>query len=70
MLIENLKNAYQEWTGQVAVVQPVVSVPVRRSAANAPRFAKIEMQARRSRRQRRLERATQHGIQGWSVRTW
>jgi hypothetical protein len=70
MLIENLKNAYQEWMGQVDALQPVVAVPVSRSAANAPRFARSEMQARRSRRQRRQERAERHGINGWSVRTW
>jgi hypothetical protein len=70
MLIEKLKNAYQEWAGQVVAVQPVVTVPVSRPAANAPRYTKSEMQARRLRRQNRQQRATPHGIHGWSVRTW
>ncbi|MBT8048272.1 MAG: hypothetical protein HKN57_10300 [Xanthomonadales bacterium] len=70
MLIENLKNAYHEWVGQMPAAQPVVTVPLSRSAANSPRFAKTEMQARRLRRQRRQQRTMRHAIHGWSVRTW
>jgi len=45
-------------------------VPVARPAANAARFGKSEMQARRHRRQRRLERMGQHGVDGWTVSSW
>jgi len=70
MLIERLKTAYQEWSGQVETVQPVVAVPVSRPAANAPRYTRSEIQARRLRRQNRQQRGAAYGIHGWSVRTW
>ena len=57
-------------TSHVESVQPVVTVPVIRLAANAGSFENSEMQARRHRRQRRLERMGQHSINGWKVRAW
>lgn len=70
MLIDSLKNAYREFTGQVHTLQPVVTVPARLPAANQDSFSRAEMQARRLRRKSRQSRAVQHGINGWSVRAW
>lgn len=70
MLIDNLVRTYRELTGQVETIQPLVTVPVSRPAANASRFVNSEMQARRQRRQRRLGRSGQNGVSGWSIRTW
>ena len=70
MLIDNLVRTYRELTGAVETIQPLVTVPVNRPAANANRFVNTEMQARRHRRQRRLGRSAQYGVSGWSVRAW
>jgi len=70
MLIQRIKETYRGMTSQVSPVQPVVTVPASRPAANASSFMNTEMQARRQRRQRRLERAGQRNISGWSVRAW
>jgi hypothetical protein len=70
MLIDSIKKTYREMTSHVESVQPVVTVPVIRLAANAGSFENSEMQARRHRRQRRLERMGQHSINGWKVRAW
>jgi len=70
MLIDTLMDSYRELTGQVVAAQPVVTIPMVRPAANADSFAKTAMQARRHRRQRRLERNGTHGINGWTIRAW
>lgn len=70
MLIDTLMDSYRELTGQVRPAQPVVTVGASRPAANADSYEKAAMQARRHRRQRRLARMGQHGINGWTVRTW
>lgn len=70
MLIDSLMESYREFTGQAIQAQPVKTVPVKRSAANAGRFDKAEKQARRQRRQRRLERSELRSINGWTVRAW
>jgi len=70
MLIEYLMDSYRELTGRAVSAQPVVQVSAARRAANADSYEKAGMQARRHRRQRRLARTGQHGIDGWTVRTW
>jgi hypothetical protein len=70
MLIDYLKESYRELTGQVIPTQPVVTVSSTRPAANADSFEKTGVQARRHRRQRRLDRMGQSSINGWTVRTW
>jgi len=70
MLIDTIRDVYREITGNFVQGESVVTVPTHRVAANASTFANTEMQARRHRRQRRLERAERGGINGWTVRTW
>jgi hypothetical protein len=70
MLMDRIKKSYRGMTRHTNAVQPIVTVPDTRPAANASNFSESETQARRLRRQRRLERATRHGNLGWSVRSW
>ncbi|MBT8064225.1 MAG: hypothetical protein HKP03_06730 [Xanthomonadales bacterium] len=70
MLIDNIMKSYRDFTGRVELAQPVVTVPAILPAANAGSLAKAEMQARRLRRQRRMERTGGRGFTGWTVRTW
>lgn len=70
MLIEKIRDAYRELTGDIDRANPIVAVPARRPAANASSFDQSRKQARRLRRQRRLDRSTSHRIGGWAVRTW
>lgn len=67
MLINTIKSSYRDLIRNVTPVQPIVTVPNILAAANAGNFSKSEVQARRQRRQRRVERTVQRG---WSVRTW
>ena len=70
MLIDYLMESYRELTGQVGPAQPVITLRSTRPAANADRFERDEMQARRHRRQRRLARMGHSNVNGWTVRTW
>lgn len=70
MLIDTFREAYREFTGKLMSTESVSSVHTRRPAANAGNFAGSEIQARRHRRQRRLDRSGSFGIGGWKVRTW
>ena len=70
MLINAIKNVYQEFTGRLVSEKPIRAIPARRQAANANRFSDREMQARRLRRQFRNERTSMRRINGWSVRSW
>jgi len=70
MLMDRIRNTYREFTGQFVAVEPITTVATVRSAANSSSFVRTEMQARRQRRQRRLERGAAHNISGWAVRTW
>ncbi len=70
MLINTIKKSYREMIGHIDPVQPIVTVPVSRPAANASTFGQSEMQARRQRRERRMERVGQHDSFGWRVRAW
>jgi len=70
MLIDTIRDVYRELTGRITPVEPLVMVPMHRPAANAGNFTKSNMQARRLRRQRRLERFERRRINGWTVRTW
>jgi hypothetical protein len=70
MLMKTLLDTYRDVTRQLVRSEPVTTVPVTHSAANASRWIESTSQARRMRRQRRLERAESRIIGGWSVRTW
>ena len=70
MLINSIKKTYRELTGQFELAGPVVAIPDTLPAANASRLSNTEIQARRLRRQRRMERASKRGFIGWTVRTW
>lgn len=70
MLIDTLRNAYREMAGRMVPVEPITTVHSHRPAANAGNIAKTDMQARRHRRQRRLERGGYSHVGGWTVRSW
>lgn len=70
MLMNSIMQTYRELFGQVEMAQPLVTVPNTLPAANAGQLRKAEMQARRTRRQRRLVRASSRRFAGWTVRTW
>jgi hypothetical protein len=70
MLIESIRDAYREFTGDLVPGEPVTTLPSHRPAANAGDFGTNEAQARRQRRQRRLERSSNHSVSGWKVRAW
>jgi hypothetical protein len=70
MLIDSIRDVYREITGRITPAESIITVPTQRPAANAGNLAKTEMQARRHRRQRRMERSAGHSINGWTVRTW
>lgn len=70
MLIEMIRNSYREVTGHLSPAEPVTRVRNNRPAANADSFSQAEMQARRHRRQRRMERNAHRGLNGWTVRAW
>jgi hypothetical protein len=70
MLMNTIMKTYREITGQVETAQPIETLPITEPAANAGRFAKAGMQARRQRRLRRQVTATRRVNHGWSVRAW
>lgn len=70
MLMKILRDGYREMTSQFAHSEPISAVSTQRPAANASRFVKTGAQARRQRRQRRLDRGITHNVSGWTVRTW
>ena len=70
MLINVIRDAYREITGRITAVAPITTVTIRRPAANAGNIAKTDMQARRHRRQRRMDRVVLRSVNGWTVRTW
>ena len=70
MLMKRIRDTYREITGYIEPVAPVSMVPRYRPAANAGNIAKSDMQARRGRRQRRMERAGMRNVNGWTVRSW
>ena len=67
MFMNTIKRSYRDLIRHVTPVQPIVTVTNTQPAANAGKFSKSETQARRQRRQLRVE-PTVH--RGWSVRTW
>jgi hypothetical protein len=70
MLIKMSSEANRDVVRQLAPGQAVTALPVNQAAANASRWINENTQGRRLRRQRRMERAQQQRISGWSVRTW
>lgn len=70
MLISKIKQSYRDLIRHTKPVQPIVTVAVTRSAANASNFKDAEMQARRLRRQSRMNGAGHHTSAGWRVRAW
>jgi len=70
MLIERIKEAYSDFTSYFEPVGPITTVPTQRPAANTGTFSNTEMQARRHRRQRRMDRMGSRNSSGWAVRAW
>jgi hypothetical protein len=70
MLMKKIGSTYREIAGLFAPVEPIITVPAQRPAANASSFVRTDVQARRQRRQRRLDRGMSRGMSGWAVRTW
>jgi hypothetical protein len=70
MLIDRIVDSYRDMTGHTVQAQPVITVPVVRTAANSGQFEKSAVQARRQRRLRRMDRSGQRNINGWTVRAW
>ena len=70
MLMNTIKKSYRDLIGQTDPIQPIVTVPGTRPAANASNFSQAEIQARRLRRQRRMERSSLSSNSGWKVRAW
>jgi len=70
MLINRIRDTYREITGYIEPAAPVTVVSSQRPAANADNIEKSDMQARRGRRQRRMERVGMPNVSGWSVRSW
>ncbi len=70
MLIERIRDVYREFINPVVTDESITTIPANRPAANASSFEKNEVQARRQRRQRRLDRAAGQNMNGWAVRTW
>ena len=70
MLMKRIRDTYREITGHIEPVAPITMVPGHRPAANADNIVKSDMQARRDRRQRRMERVGMRNVSGWTVRSW
>lgn len=70
MLMKTLFDTDRDVTRQLVPADTMTTLPVNHNAANASRWIESTSQARRMRRQRRLERAESRGIGGWAVRTW
>lgn len=70
MLMNRIRDTYREITGYFEPATPITTVPSHRPAANADNIAKSDMQARRDRRRRRMERVALRNISGWTVRSW
>lgn len=63
-------NSQHDLATQRASGEALTTVAVDGAAANAGSWIKEGMQARRLRRQRRMQRSTSLRVNGWSVRTW
>jgi hypothetical protein len=70
MLMNVIKKSYRDLIRHTDPVQPIVTVPSVQPAANASGYSQSEMQARRQRRERRMDRVGQHSSSGWKVRAW
>lgn len=70
MLIEKIREVYRDYINPVVTAEAITTIPANRPAANERLFEDEEMQARRHRRQRRMNRAMANRIDGWAVRSW
>lgn len=70
MLINRIGQSSRDQIRHVNPAQTIVTVADIQPAANAGNYSQPEVQARRLRRQQRLERSGQGSRLGWSVRTW
>ena len=70
MLMQTLLDTYREVTRQVAPGKGVTTVETQSGAANASRWINEGTSSRRQRRVRRMVRADNHRVGGWSLRTW
>lgn len=70
MLMNRIKKSYRDLIRHTDEIQPIVTVPGTRPAANANNFSETETQERRLRRQRRMNRSSLSSNSGWKVRAW
>jgi len=70
MLIKRLLGSSREVIGFIEPAAPISIVPSHCPAANADNFATSDSQARRQRRQRRMELTGLRNVSGWTVRSW
>lgn len=70
MLMKKLLDSYRDVTRQLVPADSMTTLAVEHDAANAGRWVESTSLTRRTRRQRRLDRAQYRPISGWSVRTW
>ena len=70
MLMNRIRDTYREITGYIEPAAPITLVSSHQPAANADNIEKSDMQARRGRRQRRMDRVGMRNVSGWSVRSW
>jgi hypothetical protein len=69
MFMKTQRETERDATRHLTPGEPVTTVSVERTAANANRWIDTIAQAHRLRRQRRMARALRRMIGGWSVRT-
>ena len=70
MLMNRIRKSYRDLVRHTNPVQPIVTVPGIRPAANSNNFSETETQERRLRRQRRMNRSSLSSNSGWKVRAW
>ena len=70
MLINSIKKSYRNLMGYNNPVQPIVAAPGIRKAANESGYSRSGMQARRQRRQSRMNGVVHNGSLGWKLRAW
>ena len=70
MLINNIKRSYRNLMSYNNPVRPIVAAPGIRKAANESGYSHSDMQARRQRRQSRMNGGVQNGSLGWKLRAW
>ena len=70
MLINTIRKSFRDMIRHADTIQPIVTVPNTRVAANMSDFSQAEMRARRLRRQNRRDRQGLSSNVGWRLRAW